>query len=246
MQFLDTTGKTGLINDCETLLGMADAEISGDTTLLKVFTRLINVWYRRTNSWIWEATGTWEFDDSNATDMPIATTDLVTTAGSEQQDYEIPSTAQKIDRVEVLSVNGDYATVKPIDKSEVKGTAMSEFYETPGMPVYYDLVGRSVFLYPKPGANYVTETDGLKMYFTRDIVEFTSTDTTDEPGFVNNFHRILSIGASMDYATSYGMDSRVPSFQKQLDELKGELKRFYGSRNRNRKLKINAPRRKYK
>jgi len=42
---------------------------------------------------------------------------------------------------------------------------MSEFYETPGMPVYYDLVGRSVFLYPKPGANYVTETDGLKMYF---------------------------------------------------------------------------------
>jgi len=245
MQFLDTTGKTGLINDCETLLGMADAEISGDTTLLKVFTRLINVWYRRTNSWIWEATGTWEFDDSNATDLPIATTDLVTTAGSEQQDYEMPSTVQKIDRVEVLNADGNYSTLKPIDKSEV-GTSMSEFYETPGMPVYYDLVGRSVFLYPKPGANYVTETDGLKMYFTRDIVEFTSTDTTDEPGFVNNFHRLLSIGASIDYATSYGMEDRVSVFQKQLDELKGELKRFYGSRNRNRKLKINAPRRKYK
>lgn len=240
MKFNSTIDKLGIIQDCETLLGMADTEISGDATLLKVFTRLSNVWYRRVNTWIWEATGTWEYDDSNATDLPVATTDLV----AAQQDYEIPSSAQKIDRVEALDSDGEYSLLRPIDKSEIKGS-MSEFCDVDGMPRYYDLVGRSILLYPAPAAANVTTTDGLKLYFTRDIEEFASTDTTTEPGFVSNFHRIIPLGAAIDYATSYGMKDRIANFQKQMEELKKELKRFYGSRNRNKKVKIAPPKRKY-
>src|SRR3990167_10070724 len=97
MQFNDTSTRTGLIQDCEDLLGMTAATISGTTATLQMFTRYINGWYRKTVSWIWQATGDWEWDDTNLTDLPIATTTLV----ASQQDYALPSTAQKILRVEV-------------------------------------------------------------------------------------------------------------------------------------------------
>lgn len=242
MDFSQTTTKLGLIQDCETLLGMTDADISGDTTLLKVFTRLINAWYRRVNSWIWEATGTWEYDDSNWTDLPIATTTIV----DEQQDYELGSTAQKIDRVEVLDSNGNYQLVTPIDKSQIKSSAMSEYKETPGMPVYYDLVGRSLMLYPKPSTDNVTAAAGLKVYFTRDIDEFVSTDTDSAPGFVSNFHRLLSLGASYDYCVSYEMGTKANFLKGQINELVKELKRFYGQRHRDFPTRLKPKRRNYK
>jgi len=242
MKFNSTTNLDGLIQDCETLLGMENTGISGDATLLKVFTRMINAWYRRVNSWIWDSTGTWEYDDSNYTDLPIATTTLVVN----QQDYEIPSTAQKIDRVEILDSNGDYQLLKPFDKSEIKSSSMSEFEETAGLPDYYDLVGRSVLLYPKPAAANVTTTAGLKIYFTRDINEFASTATTTEPGFVNNFHRLLSLGASYDYCISYEVDKKANFLKGQINEMTEELKRFYGNRHRDMPTKFNPKRRDYK
>lgn len=213
-----------------------------DTTQypLADFIRSANNWYRRCNSWIWNATGEWEYDDSNYTDFAIATCNLETTSGSEQQDYELPSTAQKIDRVEIKDSNGDWYKLKPINKEEVQ-SAMSEFYETPGKPIYYDLVGRSVFLYPKPSASDVTSTAGLKVYFTRDIDEFTTADTTQAPGFVENFHEIISIGAAIDYSNTYDQ-TRLNVLLSNLDKLKTEMEQFYGSRARELRPQI---RRKY-
>ncbi|MHA1483136.1 MAG: phage adaptor protein, partial [Candidatus Heimdallarchaeaceae archaeon] len=231
----------GLIQDCENLLGMTATEISGDAALLKRFTTDINTYYKRANSWIWESTGTWEYDDSNYTDMPIATTTLV----ADQQDYEIPSTAQKIDRVEVLDSAGNYQRIKPIDKSEITSQSMSEFLKTAGMPVYYDLVGRSILLYPKPATASVTTTKGLKLYFSRNIVAFGTSDTTTAPGFVNNFHRLLSLGASYDYCISFEIGEKANFLKGQLNEMKDELKNFYGSRHRDMKTRIKPKRRNY-
>jgi len=240
MQFNITAAASegGLIQDCENLLGMTAAEISGDAALLKRFTTDINIYYRRVNSWIWEVTGTWEYDDSNKTDLPIATTTIV----NNQQDYEIPSTAQRVDRVEVLDSDGNYQLIKPIDKSMIDDQAMSEFMETAGMPVYYDLIGRSILLYPKPSTSYVTAAAGLKLYFTRDIEEFATTDTTASPGFAENFHRILSAGAAYDYSITYEMNTKANFLKGQLNELRQELKNFYATRHRDQKIRINPPR----
>ena len=233
MRFNDTTTRTGLIQDCETLLGMSAGDISGDTTLLKDFTRLINARYRQVNSWIWQASGSWEYDDSNYTDLPIATTDIV----DEQQDYELPSTAQKIDRVEIKDTNGEWTVVDPIDKSMVED-ALSEFYETPGIPKYYDLVGRSIVLYPKPDTAQTGVDDALKVYFSRDIQEFSYTDTSTEPGFVSDYHRLLSLGAALDFAISRNMRDRIPYLREQLEQLKNDLQQFYGFRHRDLKPRI--------
>ena len=87
-----------------------------DTTIYPIedFTRNANNWYRRVNSWIWQVTGEWEYDDSNYTNLPEATANLV----NGQRDYELPSTAQKIDRVEVLDNSGNSQKLTPIDKSQ--------------------------------------------------------------------------------------------------------------------------------
>lgn len=226
MQFNDTTNKTGIIQDIEGLLGFADGTISGDSTLLKSFTRMINHWYRTANQWIWQVTGTWEYDDSNYTDFPIATTNLV----DGQKDYTIPSTAQKILRVEVKDNEGNWHELTQLDLSMING-AVDEYFSTDGLPLYYDITGRSLMLYPAPSSSDVTLTDGLKLYFTRDIDEFDSTDTTKEPGFDKAFHRILSVGPALDYAMANGMRDKVSYLSDMLSVIRSDLERFYGERN---------------
>lgn len=211
---------------------MADGGISGDATLLKTFTRLMNVWYRIAVTWIWKNQTDWEYDDTNLTDLPISTTDLV----ANQQDYSIPTTAQRILRVEVKDVNGDWALLNRTDETDIN-IAMDEFYSTAGLPKYYRLSANSIFLYPKPAEANVTLTAGLKVYYSRDIDEFASTDTTQEPGFLNNFHRILSLGACLDYSL-LRLPQMASNLKVQLNDLRQELIEFYGRRHRDYRPKI--------
>ncbi|MHA1400044.1 MAG: phage adaptor protein [Candidatus Heimdallarchaeaceae archaeon] len=186
--------------------------------------RNINNWYRRVVSWIRECPSDWEYDDSNLTYPPSNTHTLV----ADTQEYTLDTDAQKVERVEVLDDEGNYQRVTPIDKDEIEG-ALSEYKETAGLPTEYDLVGRTVVLYPKPGTGYITTSAGLKVYVARDIDEFTSTDTTQEPGFASNFHRILSLGASFDFID----DPTKKNFLKaQINEMKEELQKFYSTRHR--------------
>lgn len=236
MKFSDTATNSGLIQDCEGLLGAERGWIFRDSARLQEFTRRINERAKKVNSLIWKATGIWEYDDSNQTDLPIATTTLV----NNQQDYELPSYLQKIMRVEILDINGNYQLLKEIDQSDIKDSSMSELYETAGIPIFFDLIGNSIFLYPKPDTTQVTAALGLKVYFSREIVEFNSTATTQEPGFIDNFHRMLSIGASLDYCIGYASDdvNRINNLRAEWNSYEKELTESYGFRNEARKLRI--------
>jgi hypothetical protein len=235
MQFNDVATSTGLCQDIDFLIGTT-------TTNYPIVdkTRNINAWYRRVVGWIWDSQGDWQFDDSNYSTLPIATTDLV----NNQQDYELPkgtlpdSYAEEIERVEVLDLNGDYQLVRPIDKSEIHDVAMSEFFENAGLPIYYDLIGRSIMLYPKPIDTACTLTAGLKIYMMRDIYEFDSADTIEEPGFAKMFHRILSFGAAADFAFGKGMTDKIPYLTGQITEMKDAIQRFYSKRNQDYGIKI--------
>ncbi len=170
---------------------------------------------------IWQSADSWEYDDSNKTDLPIAVTDLV----HNQQDYTLPSTAQRIHRIEILDSSSNYQKLDPIDNIDVD-IAMSEYNESAGLPLYYDLIGRSVFLYPKPSSAYATTTNGLKVYFDRDVTEFTSGSTTT-PGFAPQFHRLLSIGAALDFEKD---PSQVNLLLSMKDRMEKGLIKFYGQR----------------
>lgn len=237
MKFNDTTSQSGLIQDCETLTSLGKSAISGNTDKLKEFRRLLNSWYKKADTWIWQSAGDWDYDDTNQTTLPIATTTLV--AG--QSDYALPSTCKKIERVEVLDADGYYQLLTPLDKSQITDEAMTEFESTDGLPEYYDIVGSSLYLYPAPDAGSVTVAAGLKLYAARDVIAFSNTTnaTTNavEPGFDSNFHRILSLGASYDWCVSKGL-AKAQTLRAEIGQLESEIKEFYGGRHRNFKTRF--------
>jgi len=219
-----------LYHDAVTLTGITDTS----QFPIVQFTRYANNRYREADTLIWQNTGTWEFDDSNLSGLPVATRDLV--AG--QQDYNIPSTARKIDRAAVLDSDGNYQQIYPIDKSQVQGEDMSQFYEEDGLPRYYDMVGRQMLLHPKPSADDVTTSEGLKLYYVRDISEFAITDTATEPGFDNHFHRLISLGSAYDYCMANAMPERMGVIKNELQILQQQMGDFYGMRHREMQPKL--------
>jgi hypothetical protein len=242
MQFNNTTNKSGLIQSCEDYLGLDDGDIANDTNLLKRFTRLLNERYKVVSVALNKNSTDWEYDDTNQTTLPSATTDLV----DGQQDYTLPSTAQEISRVEIMDINGNYYVLNPFSEAQIPGTAMTEFFKNDGAPQYYDLKGRSVILYPAPAAGSVTLTAGIKVYVARDVVEFNSTATTQEPGFDKRFHLLLPLGACIDYGVGKDMNSVVKNcvylYGEIMKSMEGEYNRRHGNSS---KAKINPSTDKY-
>lgn len=238
MQFNSVSDSAGLVQDADFWAG---TDANKYTLVHKA--RNATEWLKKVGIWIWQASSSWKFDDSNLTTLPIAQRDLV----ANQQDYTLPTSIFKLDRVEVMDAEGNYKRLIPFDKSQIGGTeSMDEFLATAGMPVYYDVEGNSLNLYPKPSATDVTIADGLQIYVGRDVDPFVSTDTTKEPGFSEYFHRIVSIGMALDYAIAKGLKDKASSLKKLLfgdpstgdKGLKGELQEAYGTRDRDFKTKL--------
>ncbi len=201
--FNDTSGKMGLIQACETFVfgDNGYGRISGDTNLLATFTRFLNEALNRVASLIMQCDNRWQWDDNNNSDFPIATTNLVTTLGSEQQDYSFPVTFLKITRVEVMDNTGAWRLLTSIDQTDIYDQSLTDFLKTAGMPMYYDKIANSIFLYPKPLATAVTSTAGLKVWFQRPPSYFTVSDTTKVPGFNSLYHELVAVLASKKYAS---------------------------------------------
>jgi len=234
MQFNDTgANKNGLIQHCETLLDLPLAEISGDTTKLAHFTRLINIGYHKIAILLWNKSGSWEFDDSNNTDFPIASTNML----DSQRDYALPSTALKMYRASVKQTNGEYKRLEYLDEQDFE-TGLHN--ETKGFPTHYYLFGDSIWLFPKPSSTEVTLASGLQLWIAREVTEFTTGDTTKVPGFPTPFHHILALYASFVYASVKGL-SMVNSLKEMLfgSELP-ELAEFEEVKNRDEKIVIRA------
>jgi len=239
MVYSDTSTNLGLIQDITFLTGVGTTQYT-----LADRTRNINNWYLKTTSWIITADGRWQWDDANQTDRPCATTDLV----NGQQDYKViigsPSTTQdwlEIDRVEILDSNGDAKVLTPIDQNDI-GQALTEFLDTDGTPRYFDFRGGSIFLYSAPNYN---STGGLTIYFKRSPLLFASTDTTKRPGFATPFHKILSLGASYDWAMAKNSGNR-DVIRQELEILKNELIDFYSKRAKYERPRLSRAYKNYK
>lgn len=163
-----------------------------------------------------QSEGTWQVDDTNQTDYPIITTNLV----SGQQDYTF-STDQDgnqildIYRVEIKSSTGTTSSqLRPIDQSELTGVALTEFMKTSGTPTYYDKTANGVFLYPAPNYN---SSAGLKIYCNRTSTYFTITDTTKKAGIPWTFHEYLAIRPSYFYCLQKGLPQAKNLYQEMMN-----------------------------
>ena len=217
MEFNDPTNKDGLVNDVLFLCNTVTANYS----LLDI-TRNINQAYHDVTRLIWESSDDWQFDDSNNTDLPKA----IHTLGHASASYTIPSTARKIWGVEVKDSEGTWHRLTQIDYRDIS-TSIEEYLSTAGLPIHYDLIGNQITLYPPPASGSVTLSDGLCVRVSRDVTEFTSGDTTAQPGFATQFHRILSLAAAIDFEKD---PTQLKLFSQMKDRLEKGLQKFYGSR----------------
>jgi hypothetical protein len=218
-----------LYHDAKVLLGIITTSSDLTSYPLNEFFRSANEWNKQTNTWIMQTEANWKwYDTNNGGALPIQ----ISTITNLKQTTSLPSTALKIEKIEVLDINGNYQIVKPITQREIEeqGYAMSEFYNTPGLPVFYELVGNMIIFYPKPSSSYMTLTNGLKVFFNGTSIAFSLSDTSTKPGFAENFHRIISVGSALDFATSRQMINTINILTPKLSSLKGDLQEFYSTR----------------
>lgn len=227
---MQLTGATGLVEDthfiCQTdatAYPLADMVRNMNRHLYKAVIDII------------KTEGRMQWDDSNHTTLPEYTFTLVTT----QQDYSLPTNLLKLWAVEIQDADSNWIRLKEIDLQDpALDRSITDFEETDGTPKYYEVRGDSVFLFPAPKTGSVTLTNGGKMYFSREVDIFTTADTTQEPGFAEPFHRILSIGAAIDWLM-VNDTAKVDRWRGEYEQLRAELREFYSTRNKEVKPRLN-------
>lgn len=220
MQFSDNATKLGLIEDITFLTGV-------DTNKYPIAdrTRNINSWSGKVWTWIFEAYGGWQFDcdTTSAVDsLPEGAITLVSGTAI----YGLPTGTLVIRKVEVLQSDGiTWRPLKPLPLEMINNEGA--FLSSGGIPRYYRPMGDILKLYPKPnygGVNY------LKVFFDRTMTQFAAGNTTEVPGFASPFHRILSIGGSLDYTIANGLTSKIAVLSKQVIDYEQRIKKFYAKR----------------
>lgn len=199
---------------------VADLTLSANNALDRIVSLII------------QSDGRWQWDDTNYTDLPIATTTLTT----DQQDYTLTVAHLKILRVEVKDTVGNWLKIEPLDPADLYNKSITDFLKTSGLPKYYDKLANSIFLYPKP--NY-TQAASLKIFFQRGPSYFTTADTTAVPGFNSLFHILLPLWAAYDYCIAKGIP-RATQIAVEIQEWEDKLKEAYAMRGKDEHIRLSV------
>lgn len=225
MQFSDTSGKQGIVQDISFLLGNG---IDLNAYTIADRTRNINLKLDLVWMIIFEAYGGWKFMDDGISDastgVPYA--DQTITSGTGL--YGIPTAAITIDKMFFKNTSGG-------SFQQLQGLTHEEFYKmggdaafpSNGVPWAFLLQGDIIRLLPTPNFTLAT---ALRVYFDQNMTLFTTADTTATPGFNRNFHRILSVGAALDYALSHGMADKVTYLTNLWNYYERGIGKFYEKR----------------
>lgn len=181
MVLYDATTENGLRNFARDLTD-TDSTTYTDAKL----NASINRYYDLATTDILEAMDEWDFQ------AEISIADLV--AG--QQEYVFPSDILKIKRIDVKLDGVKWYNVRFMDVNEVKtaadDTTIAANFVTSEPRA--DLMDRSLMLYPIPTASV---TGGIRIWYEK--LETLLVDDGDEPNFSRPFHKLLAIGAAIDY-----------------------------------------------
>jgi hypothetical protein len=218
----------------------------------------INNYYNRINTALLQSQDEVEFDDQTiTTSYPIGKRDLV----ANQQDYKFNTALWalatpeggadlsastiapfKLRRVE-LSYDGGttWNKAEPLQRGEKSTpsdqTSINNQFQT--TKPFYSVEYGAIWTYPIPVAN---SSKGMKLYFDRQVTEFTLSDLTTgtkSPGFDANFHMILAYGPAYEFAIANGK-SNLDETKKELEQLMQELRVFTGSKDSDRSWGLKA------
>jgi len=228
MQFNPTDKETSLYEDALYWSGANSNSFPVDPD----FTRAANLGLDRVHQLILRSDGRFQFDDENLSTELLDTT-LTLTSGT--QKYELGAAWLKIARVRVKEANGDWRTLKPVDRRSLSDSQLA----ASGTPWAYDKLGNFLYLVDTP--NY-TQANGIEVQYQREPDYFDPTDTTKEPGFASPFHRLISLYAALDYVESNTIPNRADVIRARIGRppspetndpgsgMEMELCNFYASR----------------
>jgi hypothetical protein len=219
MQYSDTTTKQGLVQDISFLLGV---DLNNYT--IEDRTRNMNERFRMVWQMIFESYGGMKFQDDNANATPYGDVNVSSGVGT----GSIPTGALTVREAQLKDSSGVYHPLVCITEQEYfKMGADASWNNQTGFPSYIMFYEDTWKLLPAP--NY-TLASALRIYFDADISVFTTADTTKVPGFASPFHRMLSIGAALDYALSRKMQDKVVYLQNLWNDYEKRLRDFYSKR----------------
>jgi hypothetical protein len=234
MQYSDTTNKSGIIQDIEFLTNLGDGVISGDSTLLKQFTRLINIRYAKVLGKLQLISGTSGAEDTNHTSQQFSTFDIV----SGQNDYtfstdEDGNTITDITAVSIIpsATDTDYVPLGKLTLSDADAQLiMSPNSDNTGTPTGYIEKNGTVYFNTIPDYD---KTDGGLLFYRLVPSYFTSADTTKTPGYAEPFHRLLSLGPAHDWLLVNKPDATalITRVEAELNEYEDDLESFTRQRN---------------
>lgn len=237
LQFSDTTTKKGIIQEIESECGFNDGDISSNTTLLKKFTSKVNLAFDDFTKIAIQASGKYQFDDSNQTSYPIITANIV----QGQRDYPFTTDSDGnliLDIYKVLILPSATATLfqplDPIDAQSDDWNTIQTNYTGQGVPTAYDKTANGIFFDYIPSYSVA---NGIKIYINREASYFAYTDTTKKPGVPGILHRYFVVKGALDYArqkqlASYeGLVAEVLKYEGDEERgLVGSIARYYGKR----------------
>ena len=229
--FSNTTTKNGILQIIERTCGFNDGDITGNTTRLAQFTGMCNLAMDDAWSIIFKVGGKWQYDDSNHTDYPFITTNLVLN----QRDYTFTVDGSSNIILDVYKVmvkdpnTGYYFEIDPVDQQN--DADMESFYSgqnQTGTPTRYDKTGNGILLDCIPSYN---STAGLKIFVNREGSYFATSDTTKKPGFDGLCHEYIPLKASYMYARDHSL-SILPRLERDIQLMEEKIKARYGRRER--------------
>ena len=220
-------------------LGFDDAGITNNSTLFSQFTGDVNTSLDKALSIILGVGGTWQFDDSNHTDYPIITTNII--LGQRDYSFTVDGNSNlilEIQKVFVSDVNGNFNEVLPVDVAS--GMASPNYWnglDTQGLPNSYEKNATGIFLDPIPNYN---KTGGLKIYISREGSYFSITDTTKKPGIAGLFHEYLALRPSYQYAIRKELPT-ANAFEREMLKMEDAMMEYYKAREKD-VVKVITPR----
>lgn len=216
--------------------GFQRGDVSGDTDKLKEYTVDANLALDDFTKLAIKSSGTWQFDDSNQSDYPIITTDLV----ANQRDYSFTTDGNGNYILEVLKVlvadsSGVFRELTAVDSqssSDTKGYWDGQ--NTTGTPLTYDKTANSIFLDPIPSYSYA---GGLKVYISREPSYFIYTDTSRVAGVPGIFHKYLALKPAQDYARRNNLANQ-DRIREEVLLLENEIEKYFALRPRDQRRRL--------
>lgn len=244
--FSNPTLKSGIVERLRRKVGV---DTNPDAYPIEEIVSDVNAAQDSALSIILAAGGKWQFDDSNQTDLPIISTDLV--SGQREYTFLTDKNANLIlDIFKILIADqyGFYRESKRVDPKSEKGA--ENFWNglnVQGIPYRHALTGNGILVDPIPNFTsngLATGHYGIKAYVNRESIYFNAADTIKMPGIAGILHEYYVLHPAYAYASRNDLEiaggvlrnGSITGLLREVAGMETKIENYYGTRGKDERI----------